>query len=133
MTVVLALRADFYGHAAAHPDLAAWLDRGSTLLCPMSADEVRAAVEGPADLAHLRLEPGFVELIVHDVGEEPGALPLLSHALLETWRRRSHRTLTVAGYRAAGGVRGAIAQTAEAVYRASTRPSRHGPASCSCV
>ena len=77
----------------------------------------RSAVEGPADLAHLRLEPGFVELIVHDVGEEPGALPLLSHALLETWRRRSHRTLTVAGYRAAGGVRGAIARTAEAVYR----------------
>ncbi len=54
---------------------------------------------------------------MHDVGEEPGALPLLSHALLETWRRRAHRTLTVAAYRAAGGVRGAIAQTAEAVYR----------------
>ena len=117
ITTVVAIRADFYGHCAAFPELAALLDAGSTLLCPMAPDEIRAAIEGPAELAGLHVEPGLTELILRDVGDEPGALPLLSHALLETWRRRTRRTLTVAGYRAAGGVQGAIAQTAESVYR----------------
>src|SRR5207244_4735498 len=51
-----------------------------------------------------------------DLGAEPGALPLLSHALLETWRNRDGRTLTLPAYQASGGVRGAIAQSAEHVY-----------------
>ncbi|HWS35850.1 MAG TPA: WD40 repeat domain-containing protein, partial [Actinoplanes sp.] len=51
-----------------------------------------------------------------DAGEQPGALPLVSHALLETWRRRQGRNLTVAGYREAGGVADAIARTAERTY-----------------
>ena len=44
-------------------------------------------------------------------------LPLLSHVLLETWRRRRGRTLTLSGYLSSGGVRGAIAETAEIVYQ----------------
>jgi WD40 repeat protein len=54
---------------------------------------------------------------LRDVGDEPGALPLLSHALLETWKRRAGHTLTLKGYADAGGVRGAIAHTAESVYQ----------------
>ncbi|MCX2953651.1 hypothetical protein [Lentzea sp. NEAU-D7] len=41
---------------------------------------------------------------------------LLSHALLETWRRRENNRLTLAGYRASGGVSGAIAATAEQTF-----------------
>ena len=55
--------------------------------------------------------------IVHEVGQEPGALPLLSHALLETWKRRNGRLLTFEGYQQAGGIRGAIAKTADSVYQ----------------
>jgi WD40 repeat protein/basic membrane lipoprotein Med (substrate-binding protein (PBP1-ABC) superfamily) len=57
-----------------------------------------------------------VDLLRHDVGHEPGALPLLSHALFETWQRRRARTMTMSGYSSSGGVRGAIAETAEAVF-----------------
>lgn len=117
VTVALAIRADFYGQCATHPELAALLDRSSTLLCPMAPDELREAVTGPAVTAGLEVEPGLVELVVHDIGEEPSALPLLSHALLETWKRRRRRALTVAGYREAGGASGAIALTAESLYR----------------
>ncbi len=42
---------------------------------------------------------------------------LLSYALLETWKRRRGHTLTLGGYAAAGGVQGAIARSAEAVYQ----------------
>ena len=58
-----------------------------------------------------------MDLIIRDVGDEPGALPLLSHALLETWKRRAGHTLTLKGYADAGGVHGAIAHTAESVYQ----------------
>ena len=40
----------------------------------------------------------------------------MSHALLETWKRREANTLTVEGYTASGGIRGAVAKSAEAVY-----------------
>lgn len=62
------------------------------------------------------MEKELTARIVADVADEPGGLPLMSHALLETWRRRRGRTMTVAAYEAIGGVRGAIAHTAEALF-----------------
>ena len=56
--------------------------------------------------------------MLRDVAAEPGALPLLSHALRATWERRDGRTLTVEGYRESGGVASAIARTADAVVDA---------------
>ena len=70
----------------------------------------------PAHRAGLVVEPGLVDLLLREVEGEAGALPMLSHALRETWRRREGRSLTVAAYLESGGVRGAVEQTAEAVY-----------------
>jgi class 3 adenylate cyclase/WD40 repeat protein len=111
-----ALRADFYGHCATIPRLATALSDANVLLGPMSEEELRRAIEAPAEVAGLQLEPGLVDIILRDLAREPGSLPLLSHALLETWQRRTGRTMTLAGYHDSGGVRGAIAQTAEAVW-----------------
>lgn len=115
-TVVLALRADFYGHCAEFATLRTALEQYQRYIGPMSREELRTAIEGPAAQGYWELEAGLGELMLEDVADESGALPLLSHALLETWRRRSGRTMTFAGYREAGGVRGAIARTADAVY-----------------
>src|SRR5207302_643635 len=54
-------------------------------------------------------------IVLRDVAGEPGALPLMSHALRETWERRNGRTLTVAAYHESGGVSSAVAQTADTV------------------
>jgi WD40 repeat protein len=113
--VVVALRADFYGRCADHPRLARALAEQQHLLGAMSGDELRRAIEGPARAAGLRLEAGLVDTMLADVEGEPGALPLLSHALYESWVRRDGRVLTRAGYLEAGGVRGAIAKSAEEV------------------
>ena len=115
-SIVIALRADFYGRCAEHPRLAAAVAAHQCLLGPMQTDELRRAIEGPARAAGLRLEAGLIDTMLSDVAGEPGALPLLSHALYESWARRDGRVLTRAGYVAAGGVRGAIAHTAEEVY-----------------
>jgi WD40 repeat protein/class 3 adenylate cyclase/tRNA A-37 threonylcarbamoyl transferase component Bud32/energy-coupling factor transporter ATP-binding protein EcfA2 len=113
--VAIGLRADVYGRLGAHAHLAAAVAANQVLLGAMSDDELARAVAEPARLAGLRLEPGLVELILRDVAAEPGALPLLSHAMRATWERRDGRTLTVEGYRASGGVTSAIARTADDV------------------
>ncbi|MFP3900652.1 MAG: BTAD domain-containing putative transcriptional regulator [Acidimicrobiia bacterium] len=114
--LVVALRADRLAELAAHPRFAHLVEPGLYLLGAMGEGDLRAAVEGPARQAGLLLEPGLVELLVQEVEGEPGALPLLSHALRATWECREGRTLTVEGYRATGGIRGAVAQSAEALY-----------------
>jgi hypothetical protein len=41
------------------------------------------------------LEGGLVDLLLRDVRQQAGALPLLQHALLELWQKREGRRLTV--------------------------------------
>jgi formylglycine-generating enzyme required for sulfatase activity/energy-coupling factor transporter ATP-binding protein EcfA2 len=114
--VVITLRADFYPHCAQYDGLRAALEECQIYIGAMNRNELRAAIEEPAKLGNWTLEAGLVDLILDDVGDEPGGLPLLSHALLETWKRRQRRSLTLAGYTAAGGVHKAIAHTADALY-----------------
>ena len=116
--LVLSLRADHLGDLAPYPDIARVLEDGLYLLGPMGEADLRSAVEGPARRAGLRLEPGLVDLLVREVEGEPAALPLLSHVLRETWERREGPTLTVAGYLATGGIKHAVAKSAESLYDA---------------
>ena len=115
-TVVVALRADHLADLAAHPGFSRLVERGMYLIGGLDEEGLRTAVETPARQAGLLIEPGLVDLLVGEVGNDPGALPLMSHALQETWKRREGSTLTVAGYRASGGINGAVAQSAEGLY-----------------
>lgn len=114
--VVITLRADFYTHCAQYTNLREVLAKRQEYIGPMNAEELRRAIEEPAKRGGWELESGLVDILLKDVGNEPGALPLLSHALLETWKRRRGSTLTFAGYAESGRVHGAIAKTAEAVF-----------------
>jgi DNA-binding SARP family transcriptional activator/WD40 repeat protein len=114
--LVVAVRADRLGDISANTGFARLVEPGVYLLSAMDESDLRAAIEGPARQAGLLLEPGLVDLLVREVEGEPGALPLLSHALHQTWQRREGRTLTVDGYRTTGGIRGSVAQSAEELY-----------------
>ena len=114
--IVITLRADFYAYCASYPQLREALAQNQEYIGAMSDEELRRAMEEPAQRGRWEFEPGLVDLLLHDVGHEPGALPLLSHALLETWQRRRGRMMTMSGYSSSGGVRGAIAETAESVF-----------------
>lgn len=114
--VVITLRADFYHHCFEYEGLRLALEKHQANLGAMTQDELRKAILKPAESNGWDFQPGLVDLILQDIGTEPGALPLLSHALLETWKRRQGRTLTLQGYHEAGGVKKAITQTAESVY-----------------
>ncbi|HEY1294256.1 MAG TPA: helix-turn-helix domain-containing protein, partial [Chloroflexota bacterium] len=116
--VILTMRADFYAHCAAYPELAAQLSAHQYLLGPLDRAGTRLAISAPAERLGLTFEPGLVDMIAEEVAGEPGALPLLEHALLEVWARRQGHVLTLEGYRASGGVQGALAQRADSIFLA---------------
>ncbi|ORT53984.1 hypothetical protein BKD26_36870 [Streptomyces sp. CB03238] len=116
LRVVLGVRADFYGRCLQHSGLATVIRDSSLPVAPMTSAELREAIVKPAAAAWLVVERALTARLIEEVAEEPGGLPLLSHALLETWRRRHGRTLSLEAYQATGGIHGAIAQTAEEIY-----------------
>jgi hypothetical protein len=124
VTVILVLRADFYAQLAQHDHLRERVSQNQEFIGAMSRAELFDAIVKPAALGNWKIQEGLVDLMLDDVGDEPGALPLLSHALLETWKRRRGRTLTLSGYTESGGVRGAIAKTAESVFQQRLSPEQ---------
>ncbi|MFD9438569.1 hypothetical protein ACFWBR_16290 [Streptomyces sp. NPDC060006] len=127
LRVIVAVRADFYGRCAEHGPLAEAFSDANFLVGPMPADRLREAIVRPASDARLVVERALTARITADVAGEPGGLPLMAHALREVWRRRSGKTLTEAAYDAIGGVRGAVAHTAEEVHGTLT-PAEAGAA-----
>jgi len=116
-TVLLTMRADFLPKCATWPDLAMRVAAQQFLVSPMDAHMLRQTIEEPARRVTLGFDRGLVDIILGDVAREPGALPLLEHALLELWKRRRDHTLTLDGYRESGGVKSAIAKTAEETFK----------------
>jgi hypothetical protein len=122
--VLLTMRADFWGDCAPYPALRTAMEAHQRLIAPMDAGELRKAIEKQAAAVGLRFEADLAASILDQVQGEPGAMPLLQHALLELWNRRHGRWLLAAEYRALGGVQGAIAKTAETVYAELTEPDK---------
>ena len=116
--VVLTMRADFYSRCAAYPALSALIASQQFLISPMDLDGLRQAIEEPAWRVGLEFEEGLVATVLDYVANEPGALPLLEHALLELWELRRGRMMTLEAYRQTGGVHGALAKRADMVYAA---------------
>ncbi|WHT17265.1 hypothetical protein N8J89_29625 [Crossiella sp. CA-258035] len=122
--VVIGVRSDFYTHCLQRPELAGILQDAQVVVGQLSTDELRAAIVEPAVRAGCSVETALVTRLVADASGRPGVLPLVSHALLETWRRRRGTTLTLSGYDAVGGIEHAVARTAEEVHSGLTEAQR---------
>ncbi|GAB7184132.1 helix-turn-helix transcriptional regulator [Kitasatospora sp. Ki12] len=115
--VVLVVRSDQSGPLfAEHPGLAEVGRHGVLTVGRPAPDELRRAITEPALRAGCTVEGALLAVLISTAAQQPGALPLLSAALLETWRRRSGNALTLAGFQATGGFEGALARTAETLY-----------------
>ncbi len=116
--VLITLRADFLDRCLALPELRVLLEDRQVLLGPMDQPDLREAITRPAQAVGASFEKGLASLILRDVGDEPGRLPLLEHALHELWLARRGPWLTLDAYEASGGVQGALNQRAQATYEA---------------
>lgn len=82
----------------------------------MRPAEMVAAIERPAALANLTLEPGLVTDVLDDTGTVD-ALPLLAYLLQELYLAAGRGGVaTREAYRALGGVAGALARQADAAF-----------------
>ncbi|HJR81245.1 MAG TPA: hypothetical protein VJ821_14340 [Anaerolineales bacterium] len=124
LSLLICLRADFYAQVAQHHRLREMISQHQEFIGAMNQAELVDAIVAPLVQGNWKIQEGLVKVILNDVGYEPGALPLLSHALLETWKRRRGRTLTLSGYIESGGINGAIRETAEAVFNQRLTPEQ---------
>jgi basic membrane lipoprotein Med (substrate-binding protein (PBP1-ABC) superfamily)/DNA-binding SARP family transcriptional activator len=116
LAVILTLRADFYDRPLLDPEFAAVFIPGVMNVLPMTTHELEAAVVGPAKRSGASVEPLLLVELVADTAAQPGALPLLQFALTELFDRSPDGTLTLADYRALGGLRGILSRRAESLY-----------------
>jgi WD40 repeat protein len=125
--VVIGLRMSFAEQCTAHPELEPAL-RDPVIVGPMNVRELHDAIELPARRAGLTVEAGLAAVMLRDLGAvespgnvaaatyDPGRLPLLAHALRETWERSGGSQLTITAYDAVGGIKNALASKADQVY-----------------
>jgi WD40 repeat protein/serine/threonine protein kinase len=116
LQVVITLRADFYDRPLLYPGFGNLLRQRMETVLPLSSEQLEKAIAGPAQRVGAALETGLIPLIVSDVQEQPGTLPLMQYALTELYKRRKGRRLTLEGYQASGGVFGALARRADELY-----------------
>ncbi len=123
--IILTMRADFYGKAAAYKQLAEVITLNQMLVSPMTEKELREAILLPAEAVGLELEKALVETLLNDTAKAPGVLPLLQHTLQELFHQRDGNLLTLEAYRTMGGVKGALAHRADAILDSMPLPQRH--------
>ena len=122
VTVLLVLRSDAFARCAEHPQLAGLVAASAYFLAPMSAEDLRRAIEEPAALAGVRVEPELVDALVADAG--PAGLPALSAGLSTLWVHRSDGVMRLAAYRAVGGLSRAVEQIGERAFATLTPTQR---------
>jgi WD40 repeat protein/DNA-binding SARP family transcriptional activator len=115
--ILISLRADFYDLPLMHIEFGRLMRVRTEVVVPMDAEEMSQAIYEPAVRAGAQLEPELMTTMVADVGEQPGALPLLQYALTELFERRDGQRLTLAAYHEMGGVLGALGRRAEEIYQ----------------
>jgi tetratricopeptide (TPR) repeat protein len=117
LTLLLAIRADFYGHTIGlSRDLSDRIESGLMNVGAMRHEELREAIERPAIRTGLQFEEGLVERLAGHAEGQPGCLPLVEFTLTELWVRRRGNLLTHEAYDGIGGVEGAISRRAEAEF-----------------
>ncbi|HET9910159.1 MAG TPA: helix-turn-helix domain-containing protein [Anaerolineales bacterium] len=114
--IVVTLRADFLDRLLNFMDFSELVSQRTEFILPLTTEELERAIESPAKRVGLKIDDGVVPAIIHDLGDQPGALPLLQYSLTELFEKRKDNTVTRVAYQAIGGVLGAVGKRAEQVF-----------------
>jgi WD40 repeat protein/serine/threonine protein kinase len=124
--IIITLRIDFYDKPLHYQDFGDLLRKQTTMILPMSDQELEHAIRKPAQNVGAEFEAGLVDAIIHDVSNQPGMLPLLQYALVQLFERRNRRVLVFSAYLDMDGVTGALATTADDIYANLTPTEQEG-------
>ena len=120
LRLVMTLRADYYDRPLEHPAFAPILKETAVDVTPLAPDELERAIVEPARRAGVEFESGLVPRIAAETVRQPSPLPMLQYMLGELFDRRSGNRMTASDYEALGGLSGALAARAEAVFASGT-------------
>jgi WD40 repeat protein len=115
VALVIALRADFLGQALAHGSFANAVQESVFALGALTRAEMARAVELPAQMQHVYFEPGMVDRLLDDVGDQAGRLPLLQFCLTYLWQEQRDGWIGHAAYLEIEGLSGALNHYANGV------------------
>ncbi len=120
--LVLTMRSDYLGESARFRGLPEAINEGQYLVPRMNDDERRQAITAPVAVAKGQISEPLVNRLLNDVGDDPGKLPLLQHALMRTWEnwendgRAGGAPLSISNYAAIGGLSGSLSKHANDIY-----------------
>lgn len=110
--VTLTMRSDYQGDCAQFPGLPEALNRSQYLVPRLSRDQRREAIVRPLELVGTAAAPRLVNRLLNDAGDDPDQLPVLQHALLQTyrhWRKAGGQgEIDLPDYEAIGGIANAL-------------------------
>ncbi|MEN8113120.1 MAG: BTAD domain-containing putative transcriptional regulator [Actinomycetota bacterium] len=124
LTLIVALRADFYDRPLGYAALAEPFVRGMVSVMPLSEEEIRDVIVEPAARVGVTVEPELVTLLSGVMLDAPAALPQLQFVLMRLFDSRDGNQITTEEYDTEGGIDGILARRAEAAYLALPRADR---------
>ncbi|MCW5965953.1 MAG: hypothetical protein KIT83_18080 [Bryobacterales bacterium] len=84
--VIITMRSDYLGDCAQFAGLPEAINAGEYLVPRMTREQMRDAIQRPAFAVNTTIAPRLVARILNEVGDDPGELPVLQHALMRTWQ-----------------------------------------------
>ncbi|MGI8450329.1 MAG: ATP-binding protein, partial [Streptosporangiaceae bacterium] len=119
--VILGVRGDVLVRCADFMELRSAVGTAAFLVPPMTDQEVEQVITAPATAAGVAVDTELISLLIAEFSASAslraGGLPLLSHALAETWRQRSGQgPMSVDAYMRTGGIEASVAESAQAVF-----------------
>ena len=114
--LVLTVRVDFVEAALSLAPLTERLEAARINMRPLSGDELRAAIERPAERVGLKIEGRVVDDLISEIRNEPAGLPLLQFTLRKLWENRRRNRITWDIYQKVGSPHLALERSADQFY-----------------
>lgn len=115
--IIVTLRSEYVSECGRFHSLTNLMNSSSYLLPQIPVDQLAAVIEEPVKLSGGSIDRSLVKLILGDLEERPGHLPVLQHLMMRLWNQWSRlgdlsRPISISDYEAVGQLKGAISQHA---------------------
>ncbi len=119
--VAITMRTDFMDNCNEFPGLTEVVNRANYLVPRMTVEELRQAIVEPIKYYNGSISGELVEVLLHDIGDDPDQLPILQHAMMRTWdywklHRIGDQEITIEHYRAIGTMKEALSMHLEEIF-----------------
>ncbi len=115
--IILTLRSEYVSDCARFHSLTSLMNSSSYLLPQIPNDLLGSVIEDPLKAAGASIDRSLVRMILSELSDRPGQLPVLQHLMMRLWNQWSRagdmsRPMGMADYEAVGQIQGAISQHA---------------------